>query len=87
MNIVFFMGKEIEEGTFKFILNKKVKHKSQYTFKFQLPDESIIDMVAYDEIADYIVQNKPMNMIIQGNLKSEKEKIQVEIEECYGEKY
>ena len=88
MNIVFFLGKEIEKGKFKFIIDKKVRHKSKYTFKFELIDGNIVDMIAYDEVADYIVQNRPEYMLIRGNLKNEEEnKIEVEINGVQGFNY
>lgn len=83
MNRCFLMGKLIEKKYFKFIINKRKKHKSQIKCKLKLLNGSIIDIIAYDKNADLILR-KEMNLVyIDGILKQTEHSIQVETKEIY----
>ncbi len=81
MNKCFFIGKMIEKENLKFILNKKKKHKSQITGKMQLLDETIVNFVGYDEMADYIYRNEFEYIYISGSLIELNNLFYIEIEE------
>lgn len=81
MNKCFFIGKVIEKGDFRFILNKKKKHKSQITGKAQLLDETIINFIGYDEMADYIYRNEFEYIYMSGSLIELNKNLFIEIEE------
>ena len=68
MNEVFFMGKIITCIKFGFIINSK--HFSKATFNFKLVDEQVIQINAYDKIADYIYSKLKQgdNVFIYGKL-------------------
>lgn len=83
MNKCFLIGKIIEKGKFKFILNKKVKHKSQIQFKIELSNGSIIDVLAYDRTADYILRKKIDWILIYGRLEQTENGIHVETNEIF----
>lgn len=83
MNRCFLMGKLIEKNDFKFIINKRKKHKSQIKCKLKLRNGSIIDIIAYDKNADLILR-KEMNFVyIDGILEQTEHGIHVEIREIY----
>lgn len=81
MNKCFFIGKLIEKENLKFILNKKKKHKSQIIGKMQLLDETIINIIGYDEMADYMYRNELEYIYISGSLIEINNLFFVEIEE------
>lgn len=81
MNKCFFIGKIIEKNEFKFILNKKMKHKSQIKCKMELSNNSVIDVIAYDRTADYILRKDINLVLIHGVLEQLENGIQVEITE------
>lgn len=81
MNKCFFIGKIIEKNEFKFILNKKMKHKSQIKCKVELSNNSVIDVIAYDRTADYILRKDINLVLIHGVLEQLENGIQVEITE------
>lgn len=83
MNKCFFIGKIIEKGNFKFILNKNIRHKSQIQCKLVLSNNSIIDIIAYDRTADYILRKKIDFVLIYGRLEQTENGIQVEITEIF----
>ena len=80
MNLVFIYGKIIEEIKFHFIINNK--HVSIARFKLELSSGSVVQVIAYDEIADLCYQKlKPqMKAYIQGKVTT---KLAVEIENIY----
>lgn len=57
MNVCFFIGEVLEIGKFKFIVNPKIHFKSEITMKIKLIDGNIISVIAYNEVADYILRN------------------------------
>ena len=63
MNEVFLIGKIISDIDFNFIINDK-KRKSIAKFNMQTLDTQIIDVVAYNELADYIYRNYNAKKII-----------------------
>ena len=69
MNKVFLIGKIITEIEFKFIINSK--NISIASFKIETLDKQIINIKAYNEIADYVYSEFYKNDIItiEGNLK------------------
>ena len=81
MNECFFIGEVIEVGKFKFILNSKIKHKSEIILKVKLFDGNSINAIAYDEKADYILRNDFLTSIvfIQGRLEDRPKEIQINI--------
>ena len=81
MNKCFFIGKMIEKNEFKFILNKKMKHKSQIKCKVELSNNSVIDVIAYDRTADYILRKDINFVLINGILEQLDNGIQVEVTE------
>lgn len=58
MNKCFLIGDLIKIEKFKFIINEKIKYKSQISMKLKTLDKNIIELIAYDEVADYILRNK-----------------------------
>ena len=71
MNICFLIGEIVSEIQFEFILNSK--NNSIAMFKLKLSNESIIEIQAYDEIADYCYRNFKMGDIVEclGHITSE----------------
>lgn len=80
MNLCFIIGKIITKIRFDFIINSK--NISIATFKIELSNNSIINIKAYDEIADYCFSNliKGDTIAIQGELNSQMEIIIKEID-------
>ena len=70
MNICFLIGKIVSEIQFGFILNSK--RISIAIFKLKLSNESIIEIQAYDEMADYCYMNLKIgyNIFIYGSIKN-----------------
>ena len=66
MNEVFLIGKVITKVDFKFIINSKRLSKAQFSIE-TLEDREIINIVAYDEMADYIYRNVKSEDIIMIN--------------------
>ena len=62
MNKVFLIGKIITEIEFKFIINSK--DISIASFKIETLDKQIIQIRAYNEIADYVYSKFYKNDII-----------------------
>lgn len=79
MNICFFTGEKINEGTFKFIISKNIKHKSQYTFKLKVDNETVIDVICYDNVADYMVKQEFKYIVIIGSIETIDEKIYINL--------
>ena len=69
MNKVFLIGKIITEIEFKFIINSK--NISIASFKIETLDKQIIQIKAYNEIADYVYRkfNKNDIITIEGKLE------------------
>ena len=76
MNLVFIYGKIVEDIKFDFIINGK--HNSIARFKIQLNNKHIVQVIGYDEIADFCYQNlgTGMQAWIEGKLTT---KMQIEI--------
>jgi len=77
MNEVFLIGKIIEQSNFRFILNNK--HKSEICMKIKTLDGNIINLIAYDKSADYIVRNNFLNKMVfmQGKINSVLKKVNI----------
>ena len=71
MNEVFLIGKIITEIEFKFIINSK--NISIARFKIKTLDKQIIQIKAYNEIADYVYSkfNKNDFIVIEGILEED----------------
>lgn len=81
MNKGFFIGKLIQKGDFRFILNKKKKHKSQIIGDIKLLDNTVIKFIGYDEMADYIYRKEFKYVYIYGNLIEINKLFYIEIKE------
>ena len=70
MNICFLIGEIISEVQFEFILNSK--NNSILTFELKLSNGSIIEVQAFNEIADYCFRELKIGDIvfICGSIKS-----------------
>ena len=77
MNLCFIIGKIVSEIEFKFIINSK--NISIAYFKIELLNKSIVQVKAYNELADYCYSKlqKYDVCVIQGYINSEME-IEVE---------
>ena len=73
MNLCFLIGKIISEINFKFVLNSK--NISIAYFKIELNNKSILDVKAYNKLADYCYSKFKKNDIItiQGYLSNDME--------------
>lgn len=73
MNLVFIYGKIIEDIKFDFMINNK--HVSVARFKVELKNKSMIEVIAYDNVADFCYQNlkRGMHIFIEGKLNSKME--------------
>ena len=71
MNLCFLTGKIISEINFKFVLNSK--NISIVYLKIELNNKSIVEVKAYNELADYCYSKLKKNDIIaiQGYLSNE----------------
>ena len=76
MNLVFIYGKIVGNIKFDFIINGK--HTSIARFKVELTNKSIVEVIAYDEIADFCYRylEKGIQIFIEGKLTM---KMQIEI--------
>ena len=64
MNEVFLIGKVLTDVEFKFMINSKRIAKARFKIKVII-DNEIINIVAYDEIADYVYKNiNTQNMVM-----------------------
>ena len=79
MNEYFGIGKVIRKENFKFVLNKN--HKSRIAMTIKLIDANEVQIVAYDEKADYMIRNifEGDVILIQGKLKSENNILIIEV--------
>ena len=70
MNEVFLIGKVIEDIEYKFMLKKRKNAKAKIELK--LIDETKVEVVAYNEQADYTVQNIKIrnNVFVYGKLQN-----------------
>ena len=71
MNICILLGRIESEIEFKFIINSK--NKSIAYFNLKLLNKSIIKVIAYNEIADYIYSNFKQGELIaiEGQIRSD----------------
>lgn len=71
MNKCFFIGKIISDIDFRFVLNNR-KIQSVVKFKIKLDNNSILNVIGYNEIADYCYQEYSKNLVIclEGRLES-----------------
>ena len=76
MNKVFLIGKVITQVEFKFIYQSQKTTKAQ--FKIELLNKSIISIIGYDDMADYLYRNLAIQdkVLIGGKLNT---KMQVEV--------
>ena len=81
MNICFVMGNIISDINFEFILNGK--NDSIVFFKISLLNNSIINIIAFNEKADYCYRNlkKGDNIFVEGELNSNEDVI---VKRIYG---
>ena len=81
MNLCFIQGKIISDIKFDFILDSK--NISIAIFKLQLNNNSIVNIKAYDDVADYCWRNlvKGSMVGIEGELNSKMEIIIKEIDD------
>ena len=63
MNEVFLIGKIITQIEFKFVINSK-KLKSISLFKLKTLDEQIINIICYNEMADFICSKIQINDLL-----------------------
>lgn len=70
MNLCFVIGKIVSEINFKFVLNSK--NISITYFKIELNNKSIVEVKAYNELADYCYSKleKGNRLAIQGYLNN-----------------
>ena len=83
MNICFLIGEIISEIKFDFVIsNKKINKISRIEFYIKLKNNSIIKIIAYNELADkcFIELEKEKIIIIQGRINTLGE---VELEEFF----
>ena len=78
MNLVFIKGKIIEKIEFKFIYSKNKTKKTPISIaqtKVELDNKSIIDVIGYNEKADWMYRNLTINEVIyiEGKLINDKE--------------
>ena len=72
MNICFLIGKIISDVEFDFVIgdNKSFKNKkvSVVRFKLKLLDENVLNIIGYNNIADFCYQKLKIgeNVLIQG---------------------
>lgn len=76
MNEVFVIGKVIEKIDFNFIYKRQYIVKSKT--KIELANKSIINIIGYDSIADFMYRNIKVNdtIVVQGKLYSDKIKVE-----------
>ena len=77
MNICIVIGDIIENINFKFVLNGK--KDSIASFKIKLLNNSVINVITYNEIADYCYRKLKENerILVEGKLNS---KLEIEVE-------
>ena len=82
MNLCILIGKIVSEIEFKFIINSK--HKSIACFDLELSNKSIVNVKAYDEIADYCYKelSEKDKILIYGKLNEKVEITINEVEKC-----
>ena len=62
MNEVFIIGKVIGEVKYKFILEKHNNAKA--VISVELLDKTKLEVIAYNEIADYVLRNLDENKLV-----------------------
>ena len=80
MNLVYISGKIVGHIKFDFMINSI--HNSIARFKLELNNKSIVEVITYDEMADYCYKNlqPQMQLIVEGRLNS---KMDIEIKEMF----
>lgn len=73
MNEVFIIGKIINEVKYKFILKKHNNAKA--VISLELLDKTKLEVVAYNEIADYAFKNLDENELVFINGKIYREEV------------
>ena len=78
MNLVLIQGKIIEKIEFKFISKKNKTKNTPISIaqsKVELDNKSIIDVIGYNEKADWMYRNLTINEVIyiEGKLINDKE--------------
>lgn len=78
MNLVFIKGKIIEKIEFKFIYSKNKTKNTPISIaqsKVELDNKSIIDVIGYNEKADWMYRKLTINEVIyiEGKLINDKE--------------
>ncbi len=86
INLCFLSGKVINEIDLKFVYNSQKrsldkKHTSIAKIELELQDEQVIQLHAYNEMADYVFRNvkKSDYIFVQGEVKNN----YVEIKQIY----
>ena len=86
INLCFLSGKVINEIDLKFVYNSQKrsldkKHTSIVKIELKLQDEQVIQLHAYNEMADYVFRNvkKSDYIFVQGEVKNN----YVEIKQIY----
>ena len=84
MNLCFIIGKIVSEIEFKFIINSK--NISIAYFKIELLNKSIVQVKAYNELADYCYSKLQKYDVcaIQGYINSE---MKIEVEKIVNKYY
>lgn len=81
MNMIIISGKIVSKVKFEFIYNQgKSEHISIARFKMRLNNESIVEIIAYDENADYVYQNQNEYITVEGRIRK---KMRIQIENIY----
>lgn len=62
MNEIFVIGKIISEVKYKFILEKHNNAKA--VISLELLDRTKLEVIAYNEIADYVLRNLDKNELV-----------------------
>ena len=83
MNLCILIGRIISDIEFKFIINSK--NKSIAEFEIQLLNESIVQIQAYNEMADYCYKelNKNGMILMYGKLNETGKIIIEEVERVF----
>lgn len=68
MNEVFLIGKTTEKVEYKFIVNKKTKFAKAY-LKIKTLDKQSINLICYNDIADFCLRKIKINDLIMINGK------------------
>ena len=81
MNEVFLIGRIVSDIDFKFIISDKKKAVAK--FKIETIDETILEVEAFDENADYVLSHTLGTIFINGKLKEKMKIVAEEIIELH----